>query len=1064
MSMSSASRSPSVLTTPSDPMARLPFLFARYSPEVFDKLAKSGALDHIFEDASAKKRKKVVRATLTELVVYLTAESTLDYGLLSDFFLTFRNFTTANSVVELLLSRLAWAVHANASKNGDEVGHDVLVRTFVVLRHWLLNFFGDDFVPNADLRTKFAFFLNLLYRWDATQGDERAVRIFDQLRKCWAKMCAVYWSMPDFDSEKPIVPGGEFGMVTVEDEEGTKAERRLTVLRYYNGPSNPPPVETPEKKEPEIPAMFMVPGSLVKGALAMSGDVGVHAGRGPFAGKELEHKSSKRSLRQAIKEKSEKTAVGKFFGHFVSALEKRVKVDGDDSTSRRQSVERIDILSARVIEELDRILKFQGPPMKADPVPHDSPPPMESYSSEEEEEGDVLIATPKPEEWANFTSEDSDEGDTIAYKPIRKNRPPGRISMIDNFGLQRTLSRKAPLPHNDIHSDNEHDPIDENHDDYETDTNDYDPNDDNNDNNHINGTFDFIEADRVSNFTNSITSISTIASAKSYESYDSSKSVCRSVILPQRSIAYQAQQANFLRRRANNGNLKQAVALENGLPLSENSSTTSLETGDSRFSMGSSEDEAEEKEEEKEEANASTSTAGTTKIYQQSNDSSKNILNNILKSYQGVDAGIAAELAAIPDDEAPEEDAIRAALEKLEGRYHRKSRPHDSMEHVPKLSFDTDSSGCSISTGALSYSESEESASQYVHISEDHSALYSAAFDDGSVIRNAELEQLNIPHGIESPQLPQPPKILKHQSSSITITQENAHLVNALNGIPVRTLSDELSLESIMQGNHLPFILDFSAKYIGQQLTLIERDALLQVDWKELIELRWTGSKLNPVQSWIAFLVERNSRGVELVISRFNLVVNWVKSEILLTWSPDERANVISRFIQIAHHCRVMQNFSTAIQLVLALGSPIIQKLYRTWKLVSASDQKLFRQLVKLIDSANNFAHLRSELENINGSNGCIPFVGLYLSDLMNNGAKDTFLTHPANGGEPQINFEKFQTSASIVKSLVQGIQWSSNYSELDFAASQEVLAKCLYVHSLTMEEMDLCFRSINEP
>lgn len=49
------------------------------------------------------------------------------------------------------------------------------------------------------------------------------------------------------------------------------------------------------------------------------------------------------------------------------------------------------------------------------------------------------------------------------------------------------------------------------------------------------------------------------------------------------------------------------------------------------------------------------------------------------------------------------------------------------------------------------------------------------------------------------------------------------------------TEEDPLSISAtVPNGNHAPFILHYGSRVLTEQLTLVERDALAEVDWKEL--------------------------------------------------------------------------------------------------------------------------------------------------------------------------------------------------------------------------------------
>jgi hypothetical protein len=151
----------------------------------------------------------ILAATPSRLVAHITSPSFLDYELLSDFFLTFRAFLSTRDLVAYLIARLRWAVDRQ-----DDFGRIVRVRTFVALRHWILNYFVDDFVPCHNLRTYFCNLVNSLYRDLKARPDGGAgdVKIVGELKKCWKRTCILYWESQDglgkeFADEE-LLPGG----------------------------------------------------------------------------------------------------------------------------------------------------------------------------------------------------------------------------------------------------------------------------------------------------------------------------------------------------------------------------------------------------------------------------------------------------------------------------------------------------------------------------------------------------------------------------------------------------------------------------------------------------------------------------------------------------------------------------------------------------------------------------------------------------------------------------------------------------------------------------------------
>jgi hypothetical protein len=257
---------------------------------------------------------------------------------------------------------------------------------------------------------------------------------------------------------------------------------------------------------------------------------------------------------------------------------------------------------------------------------------------------------------------------------------------------------------------------------------------------------------------------------------------------------------------------------------------------------------------------------------------------------------------------------------------------------------------------------------------------------------------------------------------------------------------------------HLPFILAFDSDILAQQFTLIEKDALNEVDWKELIEMRWKNAEQNGInaRSWVSFLRDTDARGVEVVIARFNIMVKWAISEIVLTQNIEERVRCIIKFIHIAAHCRKYRNFATMSQLTIALTSNEISRLTKTWSMVPASDQRTIADLEALISPTRNFHSLRAEMEG-GGSlgtaiadMGCIPFVGIYTHDLLFNSQRPSEIASSPTT-VPLVNFERCRTSASIVKTLLRLLEASSLYT---FQPIEGITERCLWMGALTDEEI----------
>ena len=189
---------------------------------------------------------------------------------------------------------------------------------------------------------------------------------------------------------------------------------------------------------------------------------------------------------------------------------------------------------------------------------------------------------------------------------------------------------------------------------------------------------------------------------------------------------------------------------------------------------------------------------------------------------------------------------------------------------------------------------------------------------------------------------------------------------------------------------HLPFILRFDDDVLAQQFTLIERDALIEINWQDLIDLRWQ-TQPSAAQNWVEYLRFAEANGIDLTIARSNLVVKWALSEIVLTYNVEERALTIMKLIRVAQHARRYHNYATLLQLTLALTSMDCTRLKKTWSHVPEAERSAMKEMESLVSPIRNFYNLRAELDKADIDDGCIPVVGTFPPFLF---PFAPFLTH----------------------------------------------------------------------
>ncbi|KAF4948673.1 hypothetical protein FSARC_13680 [Fusarium sarcochroum] len=257
------------------------------------------------------------------------------------------------------------------------------------------------------------------------------------------------------------------------------------------------------------------------------------------------------------------------------------------------------------------------------------------------------------------------------------------------------------------------------------------------------------------------------------------------------------------------------------------------------------------------------------------------------------------------------------------------------------------------------------------------------------------------------------------------------------------------STEGNKYSAHLPFILAFDSEILAQQFTLIEKDALNEIDWKELIDMNWKDAAHSDSRSWVDFLRNSDAHGVEVVIARFNIMVKWAISEIVLTQGLEERVRCITKYIHIATHCRRYRNFATLGQLTIALSSNEVARLSKTWQHVAPQDIKTLHDLEKLVTPMRNFYNLRAEME-VGSDQGCIPFVGIYTHDLLYNAQRPSEMAGSPTT-PPLINFERCRIAASVVKTLLRLLEASTRYK---FQPIEGITERCLWMSALSDEDI----------
>eukprot|EP00117_Sycon_ciliatum_P013490 scpid57629/ scgid2180/ Ras guanine nucleotide exchange factor E; RasGEF domain-containing protein E len=137
------------------------------------------------------------------------------------------------------------------------------------------------------------------------------------------------------------------------------------------------------------------------------------------------------------------------------------------------------------------------------------------------------------------------------------------------------------------------------------------------------------------------------------------------------------------------------------------------------------------------------------------------------------------------------------------------------------------------------------------------------------------------------------------------------------------------------------------------------------------------------------------------MVNAFNRVALAVATEILSQPTPQVRAQVIMYFIKLAVECRILCNFNSLRAILGGLQCAAVYRLSQTWKEVSTRRKKQFKKLSTIMSEEENFATYRQSLETALETPPCVPFLGVFLSKVVQMEAYQSERSKTSSSGGP---------------------------------------------------------------
>ncbi|KAJ8014190.1 hypothetical protein DPEC_G00037680 [Dallia pectoralis] len=120
---------------------------------------------------------------------------------------------------------------------------------------------------------------------------------------------------------------------------------------------------------------------------------------------------------------------------------------------------------------------------------------------------------------------------------------------------------------------------------------------------------------------------------------------------------------------------------------------------------------------------------------------------------------------------------------------------------------------------------------------------------------------------------------------------------------------------------------------------------------------------------------------LERSIALFNGVSQWVQLMVLSKLTPQHRAEVITKYINVAQKLLQLQNFNTLMAVVGGLSHSSISRLKETHSHLAPEVTKIWNEMTELVSSNGNYCAYRKAFTDSEGFK--IPILGVHLKDLI---------------------------------------------------------------------------------
>ncbi|VDN94742.1 unnamed protein product [Brugia pahangi] len=204
-------------------------------------------------------------------------------------------------------------------------------------------------------------------------------------------------------------------------------------------------------------------------------------------------------------------------------------------------------------------------------------------------------------------------------------------------------------------------------------------------------------------------------------------------------------------------------------------------------------------------------------------------------------------------------------------------------------------------------------------------------------------------------------------------------------------------------------IFDIRSAIIAKQMTYLDAELFHMIEPAEML---WWAQEQN----------EKKSPNLCRFTEHFNKVSYWVRTLVLTPCEQRTREKVMTKFVKIMKHLRIVGNYNSYLAILSALDSGPIRRL--DW---SKHITDLLKEHSVVMDSSHSFKNYRTLLGESRPP--CLPYIGLVLQDLtfVHIGNSDYLPPEQSNGRKNLLNYGKRWQQFAILDSIRCFKSW--NYS-----------------------------------